>query len=68
MSSTTQSKVHIGVQMPADMVAALRERAQLEDRSMSSLVRRAIADTLAEPAVDARIRPGGDAGRFEAGR
>ena len=54
--------------MPADMVAALRERAQLEDRSMSSLVRRAIADTLAEPAVDPRIRPGGDAGRFEAGR
>jgi len=54
--------------MPADMVATLRERAQLEDRSMSSLVRRAIADTLAEPAVDPGIRPDGDAGRFEAGR
>ena len=59
---------HVTIRVPLPLYTALAERAQREDRSISSMCRRAIADTLASPAVDARIRPGGDAGRFEGTR
>jgi hypothetical protein len=63
----TKSTQHLGVRVSPDLVVALRARAEAEDRSVSSVVRRSIVSALN---VDADVRngPGGDAAQLEVAR
>jgi hypothetical protein len=64
---TTRSDLdqHIGLRISAVLAAQVREAAPLGDRLVSAVVPRAIADSLAAPLTDARIRLDGDARHFE---
>jgi hypothetical protein len=63
IETATRGRVHLGAFVPAEQRAALIEMATREDRSMSSLVRSAIADLLRRDellaqAAEARARVG----------
>ena len=68
MTSSTETDF-LGVKVPRQLKERLQRVAAAEDRSVSSVVRRALESALADhPITDPRVRPGGDASRFEGGR
>jgi len=55
----------IGFRVPSDLLTVLREKAEREQRSLSSAARVVLSSALASEMRDVRVRPGGDAARFE---
>jgi hypothetical protein len=66
MTTQTNPTRHLGVRVPADLADAVRRRAVEEERSVSSVVRRALKAHLGD--IDPVGRSGGAAGRPEGGR
>lgn len=49
-TDTTRDQIQVSVRMPADLVTALEERAENEERTLSALIRRIARQSLAEAA------------------